>query len=105
MELTELRERIDGIDREIVRLFTERMDICADIARWKKENRVPVRDARREEEKLREVQELCPEELRCYVSSLYRLIMDLSGSRQERLLAHEAEASSKTCPDKRSETL
>ncbi len=95
MELKELREHIDGIDHEIVRLFTERMDVCAEIARWKEENNARIRDVRREREKLREVEDLCPEELRHYVSSLYSLIMDLSKSWQVRTLARETELTSR----------
>ena len=34
-DLLKLRDQIDVIDREIVRLFEERMDICSQVARYK----------------------------------------------------------------------
>ena len=34
-DLLELREQIDRIDREMVRLFEERMDICRQVAEYK----------------------------------------------------------------------
>ena len=42
MDLTELRDKIDAIDTELVRLFTERMDIAAKVADYKKENNLPI---------------------------------------------------------------
>lgn len=36
MELNSVRERIDAIDNELTRLFTERMQTVAEVARVKK---------------------------------------------------------------------
>ncbi|MBP5743626.1 MAG: chorismate mutase, partial [Oscillospiraceae bacterium] len=66
MELNDYRARLDVIDRKILSLFAERMDIVAEIARWKQENRVPVLDSGREEEKLRQVEAESPPELAVY---------------------------------------
>ena len=33
MELSDYREKIDSIDKELVKLFAERMDTAAEIAR------------------------------------------------------------------------
>ena len=35
MDLTELREQIDGIDEEIVRLYEQRMEISRQVAEYK----------------------------------------------------------------------
>ena len=35
-KLEELREKIDGIDEKIVKLYRERMDVTKDIAAYKK---------------------------------------------------------------------
>ncbi len=86
MELKELRDRIDGIDGELVKLFASRMETAANIARVKKEQGLPVLDAAREREKLIQVVEQSPEELRDYTASLYSLIFELSRSSQNRLL-------------------
>ena len=72
------REKIDAIDKEIVRLFCERMAVSGDIARYKKENGLPVYVPAREEELLGRVKELSPEELSDYTEELYKEILSLS---------------------------
>ena len=37
MELSDYRNQIDHIDKELIRLFAERMDVAAGIAAYKKE--------------------------------------------------------------------
>ena len=91
MELNDYRLQLDKIDDEMLSLFTERMNIAAEIAAWKKENSLPVLDVRREKEKLRHLEEKSPEELSEYTISLFSLIMELSRSRQNRIL-HPASA-------------
>lgn len=86
MELKDYRGQLDKIDGELLKLFTQRMDIAAEIAAWKKENNMPVLDLRREKEKLRALEERSPEELREYTASLFSLMMELSRSRQNRIL-------------------
>lgn len=91
MDLNDYREKIDRIDDEMVRLFTERMEVAAGIAAYKKENSLPVLDMRREREKLLKIAEKTPEGLRDYAVSLYSLIFELSRSCQTRLLGEESE--------------
>ena len=86
MELKDYRAKLDELDSELLRLFSERMDIAGDIALWKRENHMPVLDLRREKEKLRSLEEQSPEELREYTASLFSMIMELSRSRQNRIL-------------------
>ena len=57
MDLTELREQIDGIDEEIVRLYEQRMEISRQVAEYKTANGKKVLDKQREAEKLPEEQE------------------------------------------------
>lgn len=87
MELTDYRNRINEIDEEIVRLFTERMDVSTKIAAYKKENRLPVYDAAREREKLNDVESRLPDGLKDYGLSLYSLLMDLSKNYQRSVLS------------------
>ena len=89
MELSDFRKKLDEIDDEILRLFAERMEIAADIAAWKKERELPVLDARREKEKLQTLEEKSPEELSDYTRQLFSMIMELSRSRQSRILHRE----------------
>ena len=48
MELSEYRVKIDEIDRKLIGLFAERMDVAAGIAAYKKEHGLPVLDPARE---------------------------------------------------------
>ena len=48
MDIKELRKEIDRIDDELVKLFVERMNVCRDVALYKKENGAAVYDAARE---------------------------------------------------------
>ncbi len=79
MELNELRARIDGVDRELIRLLERRMDISEEIAVWKKAHEVPVLDAAREEEKLAAVRARCRPERAEVIAEIFRSIM--AGSR------------------------
>ena len=58
MDLLELRDQIDVIDKEIVRLYEERMDICKKVAEYKIENGKQVFDKEREKEKIKKVKSL-----------------------------------------------
>ena len=42
MELNQIREEIDTIDQELVRLFCKRMDLAAKVAHYKQENNLPI---------------------------------------------------------------
>lgn len=89
MDLNEYRVEIDKLDKEIVSLFSRRMDVAAGIAEYKKANGLPVYDGRREREKLLAVRDLAPEALRDYTTQLYSLLFELSRSHQNRLLGCE----------------
>ena len=86
MDLSEYRTKIDEIDRQLVALFTERMAMAADIAAYKKAHHLPVLDAARERQKLRQIAELAPAALQNETQTLYRLLFALSRSYQSRLL-------------------
>ncbi|WP_243109337.1 chorismate mutase [Anaerophilus nitritogenes] len=48
-----LRDEIDKIDQELIRLFEERMNIVLQIVSYKKENNIPILHFKREEEVIR----------------------------------------------------
>ena len=85
MDKLDYRKEIDRIDSEIVKLFSERMNIAAGIAQYKKENNQPVLDPRREKEKILSVINITPDEFKTYTPVLYSTIMELSRSYQNRL--------------------
>ncbi|MGI5873846.1 MAG: bifunctional chorismate mutase/prephenate dehydratase [Bacillota bacterium] len=86
MELQELRERIDDIDEELLSVFAERMKVSAEIARVKREQGLPVRDAARERQILAEIGEKTEGELREYAMTLFSSLFDLSSGYQSVLL-------------------
>ena len=82
MELKDLREEIDGIDRELTELFEKRMGVSAEIAEYKRKNGLPILDSDRERELLDKIAAISDEELRKYSVELYEKIMELSKSYQ-----------------------
>lgn len=91
MDLTDYRAQIDAIDRQMVALFQERMDISAEIGRLKQAQGLPVLQPEREREKLMQVSRLSRKELEPYVLSLYSRIFELSRERQQKLSPERAE--------------
>ena len=64
MDLTQIRDRIDQLDRQIAALLTERMDITNEVAAYKIEHNLPVYHPEREKqvrERLGEVEKLLNE--------------------------------------------
>ena len=58
MDLAKLREQIDIIDKQIVELYEQRMDVSKQVAQYKIETGKKVFDKEREEEKLRKVKSM-----------------------------------------------
>ena len=86
MELSELRQQIDGIDRQLVELFIKRMNVAAEVAEYKRENGMNVLDASRERALLAKVSELSGEDFEEYTRTLYATVLDLSRSYQHKCL-------------------
>ncbi len=78
MDIMELRQEIDKIDAEMVRLFCKRMDVAARIADYKKENNLPIPHPGREQEVLQKVAVLAGEEMGEYAMDLYLKMFELS---------------------------
>ena len=91
MDLQELRQKIDGIDDEIIRLFQRRMDVSAEIAGYKKRRGLPVYDPEREKQKLHELSQKAIDKYQPYIAELYSLIFELSRAEQKKLINTENE--------------
>lgn len=88
MDLLKLREQIDVIDRQIVSLYEQRMDICSQVAEYKIETGKKVFDRQREMEKLASVKALTHNEFNSHgVEELFEQIMSMSRKLQYQLLA------------------
>ena len=84
MDISQLRNEIDKIDDELVKLFGQRMDVAARIADFKKENNLPILVPAREREKLANVAEKAGPEMSNYTRVLYSMLFELSRSYQSK---------------------
>ena len=84
--LEESRAAIDRIDRELVKLFCERMAVSADVAEYKRAVGKPVTDSARERALLCKVSELAGEEMEEHVRTLYSTVLSLSKAYQHERL-------------------
>lgn len=91
MDIKELRSQIDEIDNTLINAFQRRMDISAELAKYKKQNNLPVFDPARERQKLADMTLKTTEDIRTYAAALYSLLFDLSRSYQEKILNPESE--------------
>lgn len=89
MDLQELRNRIDQIDTDLVRLFTDRMDIAAQIADFKRENSLPIYVPNRERAVLQNVAQKAGPKMENYTRVLYSMLFELSRSYQRKKNAQE----------------
>ena len=88
MQLDKLRDKIDRIDNELLRLFQERMEAVVQVAAYKKERGVPVLDRQREAEKKAALTGKISPELRPYAHILYDTLFELSRYHQTSANAH-----------------
>lgn len=88
MDLLECRKQLDGIDRQLVELFEERMRICGDVAEYKIGAGKPVYDGEREQQKLAAVAALAHGEYnQAAVQELFTQLMTISRRYQYRMMA------------------
>ena len=86
-DLLEIRDEIDGIDREIVELYEKRMQLAADVAEYKISTGKPVFDKEREISKLDTLGNLASCDFtRHGVRELFEQIMSMSRKKQYQLL-------------------
>ena len=90
MDLMELREQINEIDREMLDLFLRRMQVSSNVAEYKRQNGLPVLDAARERELLANIAGQAGEDLDEYAIVLYSTILSLSRSYQHKKLSPDS---------------
>ena len=77
--ISEAREKINAIDKEMVRLFEERMAAVLDVLKYKQQNNLPVFDSSREEEIIkRNVSLLENQELKEYYMIFFNAVLESS---------------------------
>lgn len=86
-ELSEVRVDIDRVDKGILDLYQERMNLATEVAEYKISIGKPVYDKNREEEKLASLSNAAKEENKQSVRELYEHIMAVSRKKQYQILA------------------
>ena len=90
MDLLELRNELDGIDRNIVELYEKRMAVCEQVAAYKIETGKRVFDKEREQQKLKAVSSMTHNEFNAYgVTELFEQIMSMSRKLQYQMLSEK----------------
>ena len=86
MELSEIREKINAVDAQLLELFLQRMDLAEEVAAYKNEHNLPILNKTREREILARVMEKAGEQREHYAYHLFSTLMELSRSRQAELI-------------------
>lgn len=90
MDLEQSRMKIDQIDREITRLFEERLQAASEVAAYKKEHGLPIFDSKREKQVLdKNVEYLQDSALEDQLRSFYQSLMDITKSYEKDLLLED----------------
>lgn len=84
MNISDARSEIDRIDREILQLFTRRMELGSSIGKIKKEYGLPVENSEREREILLKVSNNANQDMQNCTRILFTTLFELSKSYQRR---------------------
>ena len=85
MELSEIREKINAVDDQLLELFLKRMDLAEDVAAYKNAHNQPIVNKAREREILAKVMEKSGDREQ-YAHHLFSTLFELSRSRQAELI-------------------
>ena len=92
IDLLQLRDQIDQVDRQLVELFEKRQEICRSVAQYKIENHKKVLDREREEQKLAAVQKLASTDFNRHgVRDMFEQLMAVSRKLQYQILAENGQ--------------
>ena len=89
-ELENLRERIDTIDKELIALFEERMNVVNDIAEYKIKNNLPILNQNREDIVISKVKAIVKnKEYTDSAIEFIKDIMEISKKFQQKLISEK----------------
>ncbi len=89
-ELKEYREKIDKVDREIIKYFDERMRVAEDIGKYKEKRQLPISDLIRENEKIDAITDMASPDMASYTRLLYNMIIEMSKDHQRNIIGKES---------------
>lgn len=80
MNLEILRNQIDHLNAEIIKLFSKRLKVAKEIAKIKKERHLPLHDSSREEEQLQALRDLAKQHdiSPAVIEEIFTLFLDYS---------------------------
>ena len=92
MDLLELRDKLDVIDAQMVKLYEERMELCKQVAEYKISVGKKVFDKQREMEKIAKVKSLTHNDFNSQgIEELFEQIMSMSRKLQYQVLAENGQ--------------
>ncbi len=101
VDLQVTREKIDNVDKQIVALFQERMELARDVAEYKLNVGKPVFDKERERNKLKKLSSMAENEFnQRSIQELFAMIMSLSRKFQYGMLSETEAIERFQCLDK-----
>lgn len=86
MDIKDLRQQINEIDKDLTELFNKRMNVSLEVAKYKIENNMPVLDKSRERDVLERAAAASFPEIENYTRMLYSDIFNFSRSYQHRII-------------------
>ena len=82
-DLNDLRNKIDGIDAQIVKLLLERFAVVKDVADYKKQNGLEIFQKGREAEVLKKIADkITSPDCKGYILDIYQTILETSKKSQ-----------------------
>ena len=86
LDLGQIRQELDTIDKEMIALFSRRMELVSQVAAYKKEKNMPILDSGREAQILDKVGREAGEELAEYAKTVYQTLLQVSKAYQAKIL-------------------
>ena len=81
-DLKDIRKELDAIDDQLIRLFSQRMDLSREVAAYKKAHALPILDTGREREIINRVSLKAGEGREHYAKLLYQTLFSVSKAYQ-----------------------
>ena len=78
MDIKDIRNEIDQVDKEILKLLNKRFKLASDVIEFKKLNNLPIENKQREEEIIKMIGESVDVEINDEVIEIYKEIMKQS---------------------------
>ena len=92
MNLNEIRTEIDQMDKALLDLFQKRMNLCRQVAAYKKENHMPIFQESREQEILQKMENLAQDDMKASARGFFTVIMDISKQLQQQIISADETA-------------